>query len=71
MRLFQESMNIHFAHTAIRVSLIVLSLASHTVVAKTQTLYADEVEWYGQSLTAHQVIDSEAVFVNKNKGYQK
>lgn len=52
MRLFQESMNIHFAHTAIRVSLIVLSLASHTVVAKTQTLYADEVEWYGQSLTA-------------------
>jgi hypothetical protein len=100
MRLFQESMNIHFAHTAIRVSLIVLSLASHTAVAemqltdvdeqqinalfnrwndvfnhvsdaKPQTLYADEVEWYGQSLSAQQVIDSEAVFVNKNKGYHQ
>ncbi|WNI84114.1 hypothetical protein [Citrobacter portucalensis] len=93
-------MNIHFVHTATRVSLIALSLASHTAAAeiqltdadeqqinalfnrwndvfnctsdtKPQTLYADQVEWYGQSLSAQQVIDSEAVFVTKNKGYNQ
>ncbi|WP_312949670.1 hypothetical protein [Superficieibacter sp.] len=39
--------------------------------AQPQSLYAPQVEWFGQTLTAQQVLANQQVFLAKNKNYQQ